>query len=207
MKHEQKSTELEEFLEQEIKKLERESSHSKDDTDHSDIIWDAAEAAVALGKAKNVAEVANAVMNSDAFAHLTDEVVAVVKRAAPEEKAAEGMVGDFQADSAMAIEFEEGGGTGSNAGPGADEKPEEGYLFSAVTPDSALHAEEDEAIFGGGKPPSDDDDESDRGKREPKKKPKKAKAEDAGGDDKPGAKKSKPKSKSKSKGKSKPKDK
>lgn len=195
MKHEQKSAELDKFLEHEIKKLEHDASKTREDSEPRDLVWDAAAAAVEHGVAESLSEAANAVINSDAFAHLTEApAVAAVARRAAEVEAPEGMVGDFLPDSAIAIEFDDGD---RDAGDDADE----GYMFSAVSSESAASEEEGDLFGGGGGKPPDDDANKDRGTREPKKtkakgkdkdkkseakaKPKKAPRKPAGGKPKP----------------------
>jgi hypothetical protein len=97
---------------------------------------------------RDAAEMAAAVIESEAFAHLVDDArLAPIKPPVPEVEVepAEGMVGDFDADSAIAIEMEEG----RPAAPVDDD-----YFFSAVRRRAGKESPDD-----GEPPPSGGDDD------------------------------------------------
>jgi len=149
VKHDQKEADLEKFLEKEKEReLARAERASGEGAAGQEIMWDATEAAATLGSAKDRKEGATNIIASDAFAHLTDDIQAPIPKPEVDVEPAEGLVGEFDADTAIAIGMIEGEANPSDpdgfVGEGAARRPS---------------MEEDEDVFGGGggKPPDDDD--------------------------------------------------
>ena len=145
--YDKKSDDLEAFLERQLEQNKGKDGKSQDGESRSDIVWDAAKAAVEYGAAQTMTEATEAVVQSDAFSHIGEDAQVVVRKAAKEKREQEmvdGMAPEFRADSLM-------------AGAAQAEPEPDDYLFSAVKT-SDPPPDEDEMLFGGGGSGDDDDD-------------------------------------------------